>query len=94
MCDTSPGTPGVSVTGPAELMEHVRVGEGRIVSDTRPTPKQQQEDGSRDRGVPIRKFVVNGGGETLQLGHIDQPAMEVHINGNGTVTGEKERSPD
>ena len=81
------GAPGVSVTGPAELMEHVRVGEGRIVSDSAPRRNNSRKMEAVISGVPIRKFVVNGG-ETLQLGHIDQPAMEVHINGNGTVTGE------
>jgi hypothetical protein len=81
------GAPGVSVTGPAELMEHVRVGEGRIASDSRPRRNNSRRMEAVISGVPIRKFVVNGG-ETLQLGHIDQQAMEVHINGNGTVTGD------
>jgi hypothetical protein len=81
------GAPGVSVTGPAELMEHVRVGEGRIVSDSPPRQSNSRKMEAVISGVPIRKFVVNGG-ETLQLGHIDQQAMEVHINGNGTVTGD------
>ncbi len=75
------------MTGPAELMEHVRVGEGRIASDSRPRRNNSGKMEAVISGVPIRKFVVNGGG-TLQLGHIDQQAMEVHINGSGTVTGE------
>jgi hypothetical protein len=80
------GAPGVSVTGPAELLEHVRVGEGRIVSDTRPRRGGKKLEAVVS-GVPIRKFVVNGR-ENLDLGRIDQPSLEVHLNGVGTVTGE------
>lgn len=80
------GAPGVSVTGPAELLEHVRVGEGRIVSDTRPRRGGEKLQAVVS-GVPIRKFVVNGR-ENLDLGRIDQPSLEVHLNGVGTVTGE------
>lgn len=80
------GAPGVSVTGPAEMLEHVRVGEGRIVSDNtarRGSGKLQ----AVVSGVPIRKFVVNGR-ENLDLGHINQPSLDLHVNGVGTVTGE------
>lgn len=80
------GAPGVSVTGPAELLEHVRVSEGRIVSDN----SARHGSGKLEAvvsGVPIRKFVVNGR-ENLDLGHIDQPSLDVHVNGVGTVTGE------
>jgi hypothetical protein len=80
------GTPGVSVTGPAELLEHVRVSEGRIVSDTRPRRGGEKLEAVVS-GVPIRKFVVNGR-ENLDLGHINQPSLDVHVNGVGTVTGE------
>ena len=37
-------------------------------------------------GFAIRKFVVNGG-ENLDLGEIDQPGLDLHINGSGTVSG-------
>lgn len=80
------GTPGVSVTGPAEMLDRVRVGEGRIVSDT----SARRGDGKLEAvvsGVPIRKFVVNGR-ENLDLGHIDQQSLDVHLNGVGTVSGE------
>src|SRR5688572_20073 len=55
------GTPRVSVTGPAELMEHVRVGEGRITSDSPPPRNNSRKMEAVISGVPIRKFVVNGG---------------------------------
>jgi hypothetical protein len=80
------GAPRVSVTGPAELLEHVRVGEGRIVSDTTARRGGKKLEAVVS-GVPIRKFVVNGR-ENLDLGHIDQPSLDVHLNGVGTVTGE------
>jgi hypothetical protein len=80
------GPPRVSVTGPAELMKDVRVSEGRIASQApRQTTGRKLE--AVVSGVPIRKFVVNGG-ENLNLGHIDQPELEVHLNGAGTVSGE------
>lgn len=80
------GTPRVSVTGPAEMLDRVRVGEGRIVSDT----SARRGAGKLEAvvsGVPIRKFVVNGR-ENLDLGHINQPSLDVHLNGVGTVSGE------
>ncbi len=80
------GPPGVSVTGPAELMKDVRVSEGRIASQA-PRPASGRKLEAVVSGVPIRKFVVNGG-ENLNLGHIDQPELEVHLNGVGTVSGE------
>lgn len=80
------GPPRVSVTGPAELMKDVRVSEGRIASQApRQTSGRKLE--AVVSGVPIRKFVVNGG-ENLNLGHIDQQELEVHLNGVGTVRGE------
>ena len=33
-------------------------------------------------GVPIRKFVINGG-QQLLLGHIDQDSLDIRINGGG-----------
>ena len=80
------GAPGVSVTGPAEMLEHVRVGEGRIVSDNS-VRRGNAKIEAVVSGVPIRKFVVNGR-ENLDLGRINQPSLEVHLNGVGTVTGE------
>lgn len=80
------GPPRVSVTGPAEMMEHVRVGEGRIVSNSTPRREERRMEAVVS-GVPIRKFVVNGR-ENLNLGHIDQQSLDVHLNGIGTVTGE------
>src|SRR5688572_32646257 len=53
--------PGVSVTGPVELMKHVRVGEGRIASDSPPRRNNSRKMEAVISGVPIRKFVVNGG---------------------------------
>jgi hypothetical protein len=80
------GPPRVSVTGPAELMKDVRVSEGRITSQGSPRKTDRKLEAVVS-GVSIRKFVVNGG-ENLNLGHIDQPELDVHLNGAGTVSGE------
>lgn len=76
--------PGVTVTGDAGQLEHVKVGDGRIVSDARKSdaPRLTAVIG----GVPLRKFSVNGG-EKLDLGKIDQDELELHLNGHGSITG-------
>lgn len=80
------GPPGVSVRGPADLLQHVRVGDGHIGSDAAVKRNHGAKLQAVVSGVAIRKFVVNGG-ENLELGKIDQPDIDLHINGNGTVSG-------
>ena len=80
------GSPQVSVTGPAELLQHVRVSDGRIAADASITRVSGRRVEAVISGVPIRKFVVNGG-ENLDLGEIDQPGLDLHLNGSGTVSG-------
>jgi len=80
------GPPRVSVTGPAELLQHVQVGDGRIGSDSRVVRNSGKRLDAEISGVPIRKFVVNGT-EDLDLGEIDQPGLDLHINGTGVVRG-------
>jgi len=77
--------PQISVTGPADVLQHVRVNGSRIASDT----NISRANGRKVEAivtVPIRKFVINGG-ENLDLGEVDQPALDLHLNGSGTVTG-------
>jgi len=82
-----PGGPqGVLVTGPEELLKHVRVSDGRIASDTTMPRSSGKKLDAVVSGVPIRKFVVNGG-ENLDLGEIDQPGLDLHLNGSGSVSG-------
>jgi hypothetical protein len=78
--------PGVLVSGPEELLKHVRVSDGRIASDSNALRRSGKRLDAVVSGVSIRKFVVNGG-ENLDLGQIDQPGLDLHINGNGTVSG-------
>jgi hypothetical protein len=80
------GAPQVSVTGPAEAISHVRVTEGRIGADTALNRRNGRKVEAVVSGVPIRKFVVNSH-EELDLGEINQPDLDVHINGSGDVTG-------
>ena len=83
---SSGGVPQVSVTGPTELLAHVQVSDGRIAADTSVTRSSGRNMQAVVSGVPIRKFIVNGG-ENLDLGNIDQPGLDIHLNGNGTVSG-------
>jgi hypothetical protein len=76
----------VSVTGPAEMLEHVQVAEGRIGSDRSVNRSGGRKLDAVVSGVEIRKFVVNGG-ENLDLGEINQAGLDLHINGTGTVKG-------
>lgn len=77
------GTPGIAVTGTNEAMKHVHFRKGRIESDAA-SPKGLKAVVS---GVTIRKFVVNSD-EALELGHVEQPYLEVHLNGSGSVRGD------
>ena len=81
------GQPNVTVTGPADAMDHIRFRAGRITSTTAPRARDKGKVEAVVSGVPIRKFVVNGG-ENLQLGHVDQDELTVHINGAGAVGGD------
>jgi len=80
------GLPGVSVTGPTELLAHVQVSDGRIATDTSVTRSSGRKVHAVVSGVAIRKFIVNGG-ENLDLGEIEQPDLDLHVNGSGTVSG-------
>jgi hypothetical protein len=79
----------VSVTGPAEVIQHVRVADGRIATDNNVSRRTGRKVQALVSGVPIRKFVVNGG-EELDLGEIHQPDLDLHINGGGDVVGRGE----
>lgn len=81
------GAPQVAVTGPADVLKHVRVGSGRIGADMTVSRASGARLEAVVSGVPIHKFVVNNG-ESLSLGHIDQDRLDIHINGRGSVTGE------
>lgn len=81
------GKPGVSVTGPAGEVAQVKFGDGRIASDAPAPKKSDKKIQAVVSGVPIRKFVVNGR-ETLELGHVDQDSLDIHVNGRGKVSGD------
>jgi hypothetical protein len=83
---TPQGSPQVSLTGPAEMLRHVRVSDGRIAADTNIPRASGKKIEAVVSGVAIRKFVINGG-ENLDLGEIDQPNLDLHLNGSGTVSG-------
>ena len=78
--------PQISVTGPAELLRHVKVGDGRITADTSVTRESGKHVEAVVSGAPIRKFVVNNQ-QNLDLGDINQENLDLHLNGNGTVSG-------
>jgi hypothetical protein len=79
------GEPGVTVTGPADLLAQVKVGGGQIVAGNKSHDGRKLE--ATVSGVPIRKFTVTGN-QDLELGHIDQDMLDVRIAGRGSVSGE------
>jgi hypothetical protein len=85
----SSGPRQVSVTGPAEVIRHVRVDDGRIATDSRMGRRNARKVEAVVSGVPIRKFVINNG-ENLDLGELKQPDLDLHINGPGRITGSGE----
>jgi hypothetical protein len=78
--------PQIALIGPAELLQHVKFGDGRITADTTVTHASGKRVEAVVSGAPIRKFVINGH-ENLDLGDISQEALELHLNGSGTVSG-------
>jgi hypothetical protein len=81
------GKPVIAVTGPADSVRHVHFSNGRIGADTAVPVPVRDTLKAVVSGVPIRKFVVNGG-QTLELGHVDQDELSVYVNGGGTVSGD------
>jgi hypothetical protein len=81
------GKPNVTITGPAETLEHVRFNAGRISADKPVSASARGKMQAVVSGIAIRKFVVNGG-EVLELGHVDQDRLDIHINGLGRVRGD------
>jgi len=80
------GSPQVSLRGPAEVLRHVRVSDGRIATDNNIPRASGRKIEAVVSGATIRKFVINGG-ENLDLGEIDQQGLDLHLNGSGTVSG-------
>jgi hypothetical protein len=68
------------------MLRHVKVSDGRIAADANIPRASGKKIEAVVSGVAIRKFVVNGG-ENLDLGEIDQPNLDLHLNGSGTVNG-------
>ena len=79
-------TPQVALIGPADVLQHVKVADGRITADTSVTRAGGRRVEAVVSGAPIRTFVVNNQ-ENLDLGEINQKDLDLHLNGNGTVFG-------
>jgi len=78
--------PQVALIGPAELLQHVKFGDGRITADASVTRISGKRVEAVVSGAPIRKFVINSN-ENLDLGDVRQESLDLHLNGRGTVTG-------
>jgi Putative auto-transporter adhesin, head GIN domain len=81
----SDGPRRVTVTGPADLLNQVRVGGGQIGADEGRHYAGHERLQAVVSGVPIRKFSIHSH-EQLELGHIDQDDLDLRINGSGRVS--------
>lgn len=80
----------IVITGPEELLRHVRVGDGRIESD-HDWSWHSLDGGDRlditVSGVPLDHVSLAGGGKLL-LGHLEQDTFSIDIGGSGTASAE------
>ncbi len=81
------GLPHVTVTGPAGSLGDVQVGGGQIGAPQEAHRDRRAKLDAVVSGVAIRKFMINGN-QQLDLGHIDQEALDVRIQGNGSVSAD------
>ena len=77
-----PGTK-LTVSGPADVLGHLRVDDGRVSLNCRNLLKGRQLDIELP-GVPLREFRLNGAGQ-LTLENIDQPSLRLRLNGSSDV---------
>jgi hypothetical protein len=81
------GAPRIVVTGPEHLLSHVQVGGGHIALDSDMWNFSDEKVDVVVSGIPLNSFASSGSSE-IQLGRIQQDALEVKISGRGLVAGE------
>lgn len=77
-----PGTK-LTVSGPADVLGHLRVDDGRVSLNCRNLLRGRQLEIELP-GVPFREFRLNGSGR-LTLEDIDQPTLRLRLNGANDV---------
>jgi len=73
----------LTVSGPADVLSHLRVDDGRISMNCRNLLKGRQLEIVLPGG-PFREFRLNGSGQ-LVLEDLDQPSLRLRLNGSSDV---------
>ncbi|MBA2588025.1 MAG: DUF2807 domain-containing protein [Alphaproteobacteria bacterium] len=82
------GAPRVVITGPDELLRHVRFGGGNIGMEDDEFPWSHSWNGERlditVTGVALDQFIVSGSGKML-LGKLSRNNLSINVSGSGAV---------
>jgi len=77
----------ISISGPDEVLEKLRVGQGQIrYCDDCRVPRTPLD--ITVSGVPLRRVSLAGSGGDIQLGRLDQDELKLSIAGTGRVSAE------
>jgi hypothetical protein len=77
----------ISISGPDEILQQVRVGQGQIrYCDDCRVPRTPLD--ITVSGVPLRRVSLAGSGGDIQLGRLDQDELKLSIAGTGRVSAE------
>jgi hypothetical protein len=77
----------ISITGPEEMLNQIRVGQGQIRFCRDCWGRGEHVDITVS-GVALRKVALAGGGEDIQLGRLDQDDLHLSIAGSGRASAE------
>src|SRR5690242_938286 len=77
----------ISITGPEEMLEQLRVGQGQIRFCRDCWGRGEHLDITVS-GVALRKVSLAGGGEDIQLGRLDQDDLRLAIAGSGRASAD------
>jgi hypothetical protein len=77
----------ITITGPDDMLEQLRIGQGQI----RFCRDCRGGNGHLDitvSGVPLHRVALAGGGEDIQLGRLDQDDLRLSIAGSGKASAD------
>jgi len=77
----------ISITGPDEMLDQIRVGQGQIRFCRDCWGRGEHVDITVS-GVPLHHVSLAGGGEDMQLGRLDQDDLRLSIAGSGRASAD------
>ena len=83
------GAPRVVITGPDELLRHVRFGDGDIGMENDDFPWSHSWNGDRlditVTGVKLDQFIVAGSAR-MELGKLQRDSLSINVSGSGAIS--------